>query len=407
MSPLIVCDNLIIATKLRSALAQHGHECPSSRVVTLDAAGEAVRTVSPEPDVVFVVIGDDQGRSEEALRSVRVLTRPRIVAIGSREPSRILGAVRAGADDYLDELSLHEELAASLGRITAAAERTTPTGHVTVVLAGSGGSGRTTLAVNLAVLAAKRHGKSVLLDFDVRTGAAAAMLDVKPRHTLSDLCRSLGKLDRKMFDQSLVVHESGVHLLPSPEPPDVGQEVTADGITRILRLARSAFSRVLVDLNDVHAASSKQLVQQASTILLVSRLDFAAIHNARRTADLLQQVGVPTEKVRFIVSRSGQPNELPIARVEQVLGLKVFEQVPDDPKSINLATNCGRPCVLEDSQTRFSRAVTCIADRLESSDESPARERSSERPSAVPRTAAAPRFSMSGWLKPLLQAPTG
>jgi pilus assembly protein CpaE len=365
MMTLIVSDNQMTATQLRNGLIQHGHHCPVTNVVSMDMAGEALRAMPHPPDLILLVVGSGEERSDEALRALRACRSARLVAIGSRDPGRILRAFREGADDYLDERgNLMEDLSVSLQRVSELTKQTEVSGVVVSVVAGSGGSGRTTIATNLAVLAAGQHKRCGLLDLDLHGGNAAAYLDLTPRHSVADLCRNLTKLDQNMFEQSLAVHESGVHLLPAPDSTDELGDVSVEGITRILRIARSLFPVVFVDLDECNHDGARHVLRQSSLVLLVSRLDIPALENTRRTLDSLERSGVDRTKIRFVVSRCGQPNELPPARVEQVLGLTVFESVPDDPKSVNLSINCGRACVSESPRSRFSLAMSSLAKRI-------------------------------------------
>ena len=62
-----------------------------------------------------------------------------------------------------------------------------------------------------------------------------------------------------------------------------------------------------------------------------------------------------------MVNRYGQPKEVPAAKVEEVLGMKVFHYVPDDPKAVNRANNNGVPVVLEAPRAAVSKSVTKLA----------------------------------------------
>src|SRR5258706_561520 len=77
----------------------------------------------------------------------------------------------------------------------------------------SRGSGSSTLAVNLATALAKDHKSCLLLDLNLGAGDLAALLDLKPTHTLADLCRNSTRMDQAIFERSLVRHSSGILLL--------------------------------------------------------------------------------------------------------------------------------------------------------------------------------------------------
>ena len=105
---------------------------------------------------------------------------------------------------------------AALGRWRADRRSREEAGKVIAVLAPSGGSGSSTLAVNVATVLAKQHKSAVLIDLKLETGDLAALLDLKPTYTLADLCQNVARMDRSLFERSLARHASGVQLLAPP-----------------------------------------------------------------------------------------------------------------------------------------------------------------------------------------------
>ncbi len=72
-------------------------------------------------------------------------------------------------------------------------------------------------------------------------------------------------------------------------------------------------------------------------------------------------MGIDKNRLRLVVNRHGQPKEVPAAKAEAALGVKIFHYVPDDPKSVNRANNNGVPFVLETPSARVSKSVTRLA----------------------------------------------
>ena len=84
-------------------------------------------------------------------------------------------------------------LAAALGRVRRVAGRPAEPARTIAVLAPSGGSGSSTLAVNVATVLAKEHKTALLIDLKLQAGDLAALLDLKPTHTLADLCQNVAR----------------------------------------------------------------------------------------------------------------------------------------------------------------------------------------------------------------------
>ena len=348
---------------VRKVLLREGLDCPVTNVVRVELAPQLL----PRSPVDLIVVGlpEDHEGSLAALDWLEKLPRTngeRVLAIGpAADPKMVLRALRGAVDDYLDQTDLEAELMAALGRWRATLVRQEDSGKVIAVLAPSGGSGSSTLAVNLATVLATHHKTAALIDLKLETGDLAALLDLKPTYTLADLCHNIARMDRTLFEHSLIRHDSGVHLLGAPRHYDDVAWVTPEGVHQALALAKSSFPYVLVDLDHSFRPEQVEVLREADIILLVLRLDFSSLRNARRALEHIERLGIVRDRIRLVVNRYGQPKEVPFSKAEEALGMKIFHYVPDDPTSINRANNNGVPVVLESPRAAVSRSVTKLA----------------------------------------------
>jgi pilus assembly protein CpaE len=186
-------------------------------------------------------------------------------------------------------------------------------------------------------------------------------LDVKPTHTLADLCLNATVMDRTVFERSLTRHQSGVHLLAPPRNLAEIARITPQGVRQALTIARTLYPFVVVDLDDCFHEEQTQALRMADLILLVFRLDFTSLRNTRRIIDHLNQLGIHQERVRIIVNRYGQAKELPSGKAEEALGVKIFHYIPEDPKTVNRANNNGIPAVLDSPKASVSKSLAKLA----------------------------------------------
>jgi pilus assembly protein CpaE len=281
--------------------------------------------------------------------------------VGPASSRLVLRTLRGGADDYVEESDLEAELQAALRRLKEGATGGEAAGRIIAILAPCGGSGSSTLAANVATALAKEHKKVALVDLKLEAGDLATLLDLKPVYTLADLTQNIARMDRILLERTFIRHSSGVHLLGPPRTLADISYVTPQGIDQVLNLARVMFPYVVVDVDHSYSEVQLRAVRQAELILLVLRLEFAALRNARKALDQLDQLGIDRCRVRLVVNRHGQPKEVPAAKAEEALGMKIFHYVPDDPTSVNRANNNGTPFVIEAPSTKVSRSVTRLA----------------------------------------------
>jgi pilus assembly protein CpaE len=315
-----------------------------------------------QAELVVVSLGPDPERGLETMRQLRRTAACFIVMVGPVTDSKlILRALYHGADHYVDQGDLESGIEAALSRLKIKQQAIAPAGRLVAVLATSGGSGASTVAVNLATVLAGENQKCALLDLKTGRGDQAALLDLKPAFNLADLSLNVSRLDRAMFEKMLMPHASGVHLLAAPRTFGEIRVVTTQGVGRALTMARTYFPYVVVDLEDCFHEEQILALRQATTVLLVSRLDFTSLRNARRILEHMSELEIPRTHFRFVINRYGQPNELPVSEAEQALGEKLVDFIPDDSKTINRANNAGIPAVIKAPGTKVAQSFIQLA----------------------------------------------
>jgi pilus assembly protein CpaE len=361
MQVLLAGDHETIVAEVRRVLLREGLECPAKNLLPLAAMVEGLGKI--HPDLLVLVLSPDPDRALSVLSEAKDATRGRVVVVGPNvDPRLVVRALRGGADDYVDEEDIEADLVVALGRLKREfAAQAGDEGRVISILAPSGGSGSSTLAANIAAMLAKEHQSTVLMDLKLESGDLAALLDLKPTHTVADLCQNVARIDRVMFERSLARHSSGVHLLASPLQFTDIPLVTAEGVRKALGMAKLMFPYVVIDLDHSYHSEQVEAIRMSDLILVVLRLDFASLRNARRTLDYLDKLGFPRDRVQLVVNRYGQPKEVPFAKAEEALGLKISHYIPDDPRSINRANNDGVPVVIESPSSKVARSVMKLA----------------------------------------------
>ena len=360
MQAMIMSDHEAIAGRVRQVLLFEGLDCPTAYVSL--KVGAAQLLAKGKPDVVVMVVGPHTEPALELLNELRRVVQAPFLAVGPASSKLVLRALRGGADDYVEESDLEAELLVALKRLKEDGAGREQAGRMIAVLAPCGGSGSSTLASNVAADAlAKEHKEVALVDLKLEAGDLAALLDLKPVHTLADLTQNVARMDRVLLERSLVRHASGVHLLGPPRTLADIAHVTPEGVEQVLNLARVVFPYVVVDVDHAYSEVQVCALRQAEVILLVLRLDFTALRNTRKALDQMEHLGIDGGRVRLVVNRYGQPKEVPAAKAEEALGLTIFHYVPDDPWSVNRANNNGTPFVLETPSAKVSRSVTRLA----------------------------------------------
>lgn len=343
-----------------------GLDCPLDHVASVDSSCEMIRELETDPDVVFVTLSPDVDRAVETIEQIRRRCGLRVCAVGAaKDPHEILRVVRAGPEDYIDQDGdLDAQIGDLISRLKAIDRSQSQHGAVMTIVSPSGGSGCTTLAANLAVAQARTHGQSLICDLDMRSGALAPMFNLKPTHSIVDLCGNLRNLDEQMLERSLLKHDSGVHVLAAPQRYSDVQPITSEAAETIVEIAATVFPCVIADLEDFFHREQFRILQMSDAILLVFRLEFNALRNVRRTIEYLEQNGILKERISLVANEFGRPRELSQQQAEDALQNDIAFFVPYEPKVVLPAVNRGVPVLLDARRSKYSRAIQQISEAV-------------------------------------------
>src|SRR5919202_5734996 len=243
---LVVEDNIQSAELLCEILAAE----PDMEVLGVAMTGQQAvrRTAELNPDVVLMDIHlpDIDGIHATWLIASKNPDSSVIIVTSEARPDYMQRAMVAGAQGYfLKPIQNRADLCNTIRTVRQRAlERRAllpqPTTTVATVVmpphlgrrialfSPKGGQGKTSIAVNLAVmLRALTDKEVVLVDADLRFGDSNVMLDLPFERSIVDLLPHINQLDSDLIDQVLAKHSSGLRLLMRPSRPELAETVTA------------------------------------------------------------------------------------------------------------------------------------------------------------------------------------
>ena len=145
---------------------------------------------------------------------------PKSVLLGVSEGQTedlLIRGVRSGFRDFLAFPFDSEEALAALSRIERAKDARR-LGQVITLFSPKGGSGLTTLTVNLGTLMAWEQDKKVtLIDMDLEFGDVFFFLNLSPSATLVEVATRDDLPIRTALHEALIPHASGVEVLAAPK----------------------------------------------------------------------------------------------------------------------------------------------------------------------------------------------
>lgn len=330
------------------------------------------------PDVVLISLEEPLARPLRMLEALSLTGKAPIIAvssIGDRETLR--KAMRAGSTEYLvrplnpDELAktietVHEANVERRSLIRSGRIGLTAQGEVIAIMSAKGGTGKTTLATNLAVaLATEGKRRVVVADLNLEQGDVPVMLDVAPEFSIMDTLPIIDRLesDAGMIDKFLHKHPSGVELLSGPPDPLRAEVVTREDIKRTIQLLARSFEYVVVDTAPNARETLSTMAEVANMVLLVTTPEIPCLKNTRIMLEMLKSQYRFPEKVKLVVNDAYHTNGTSHNEIAVVLDYPVFWKLPYD-SFVSEAVGSGRPFVQAKTNTKISRNIVELARTL-------------------------------------------
>jgi pilus assembly protein CpaE len=362
---IFVCGSCEGSASLVESLAQ---ESELELIGVSPTAQEAAGVLAGGHLNVVLHATDAQTLPADELAVVREHTRAPIVILASGESSQLLEqALDADVADVLllpqltDNVIFAIRKAAHAGRRLMGSVAPVSHGRIVTVFSPKGGTGKTSIATNLATALAKHENKrALLLDLDLQFGDAAIMLGLEPEKTIYDLVSAPGELDPEKLAGYTTRHVSGLDILPAPLRPEDAELVTEAKIGRLLEVARTSYDVIIVDTSPFFHGPMLATLDQTDELLLVCSLDVPTIKNVRLSLQTLELLSFPMKKVHVVLNRANSKVGMKEGEVETALERKVRYQVPSD-RAVPLSINRGTPVVLADPGADFSIAMRDVA----------------------------------------------
>lgn len=344
------------------------------------------------PDVVLMDINmpDMDGiAATEAIHQKMPFVQVIILSVQG-DPNYMRRAMLAGARDFLTKPPMGDELTSAIRRagemafqeraksahIPAASapglqmpvpQMTISQGKVITVYSPKGGTGRTTVAVNLAIALHNEETRTVIVDGNLQFGDVAVFLNEQGKNSIVDIAPRVDELDPDIVDGIMVRHAaSGVHVLAAPVRPEQAESVTGEQFSKLLNYLRQMYAYIIVDtpslLNDVTLAA----IDTSEIIVLLTTQDIPTIKNVRLFLDVLNSLGIQRDRILFAMNRYDKRIAITPEKIGENLKQPIVAVIPLDERTVIPAVNRGVPFMVDNKTQPVSRSILALAESLRS-----------------------------------------
>jgi pilus assembly protein CpaE len=230
-------------------------------------------------------------------------------------------------------------------------------GALIAVAGAKGGVGCTTVAMHLALTAARSSpGRPVcLVDFDLQKGDLRAYMDTPYRRSVVDLVEVADEISVRHLQETLYTHRDGVRLLLAPDEGERAEEVNSMVARNVLGAVRSRHALTVVDLGANVSEASAIGAEMASKVLIVATPDVVALRGVRRLRELWRRLQVrdDDQETLVLLNQASRKREVQPDLARKVVGGRLAETtIPADFAAFEASVNTGSPSRLEDGKLR-------------------------------------------------------
>src|ERR1700757_1353625 len=352
-----------------TSVARTVHSAQSYPAMTGDPVIPRIQGMNP--DVVLVDVPQDA--PTPALQSIELLHQElaecAVFAVGSMsQPQLIVSAMRSGAREYIERPTTTTDLLEAFVRLSTThrkLKRDGPRGRVFTVVNAKGGSGATTVAVNLALALQAAHGNVALVDL-APLGHATLHLNMKAPFTVADAIRNLHRMDSSLLESFMTRDPGGLQLLAGANTPIPTEPSTAE-FARLFEMLATHFRYIVVDASSRLDSATRLVGNLSETVLLVAHADVASLWSAARIVQFLGETN-GREHVKLVLNRFRKIPGFHESDAETASGASLLWRIPNQSFAVSAAIDRGVP-LMQQNHTEIARAFNGLAAALTQNDD--------------------------------------
>jgi pilus assembly protein CpaE len=353
---LVGCDERFLPDMRREAL---NHSATiDAEFGDLPSAIKGLESTKDKSCLFIVHVGSDLELAQLKRFSSAFVGRPIIALVdANKDPAMVVKVMRAGALQVVPLPFQRADFGAALDCV-AVQFGLAPGRAKTIAVAGAtGGSGTTTIALNLAYeLACAKHVKCILMELSLRMGVLANHLDVQPRYTTSDLLFD-DNVDSFVVNQALTQIAEHFSILPGPYQSIEPAIIKPDDVLTLIELTSHLAEVVVLDVPCTFDELYFKSLAAADNVVLVTQQKVSSIRGVQMVCEAL-----PDLRPLVVVNRyEPKLHGFSADRLRALLRCPGLVTVANDPV-VGIAVDHGRPLRLQASR---SHALADIGNLME------------------------------------------
>jgi pilus assembly protein CpaE len=235
--------------------------------------------------------------------------------------------------------------------------------RVISVCSPKGGIGRTTTVVNLAASFAKQGKKVGVLDANLQFGDLAMHFDLKPNATIYEWVKEEYERHSYSLDKYLVVHDTGVSVLPAPLRPEFFEMITDTHMEKLIEEMRMRFDILLIDTPSYLSEIHLKCLERSDECLVLVTGELPVLKRVKLYIEALESFQLK-EKIKVVRTKTIKKKQLDQKKVERILDVSIYASLPTYESTISQSIDLGIPIVVSQPRVSISKSYFSLTKTL-------------------------------------------
>lgn len=294
--------------------------------------------------IVILDISEKDSELQNLSENLRLYTPKIIITSTNYSTNTIVRALRMGAKEFLPKPLLKDDLLRAMNFIAVqTSDEIISESKVISVYSNKGGIGKTTIATNLAIELAKvTKEKVALIDLNLQLGDVSTFLNLNPSFDVNYVINKLiDKNNEDLLKSFEKYKKNSLYILSDPTYIEHSKSITPQQIYTLFSKLRKIFPYIIVDMSSGIDANTLKVLDCSDWILFTTIVNIPAIRNCQRCLNLFNSRRYSKGKVKIIINRYMDNDEIKIEDIENALGEKIYWKIPNNYFTIMEAINKG------------------------------------------------------------------
>lgn len=299
--------------------------------------------------IAVIDISDNELKAIEVISELNKVNKSaKIVAISNKTSTEtIIKTMRAGAKEFITKPITKTQFSDTVRELSNSPQTNSGDNSCKIIstFSNKGGIGKTSIAVNLAVeIAEMTKEKTALLDLNLQLGDVSTFLDLTPSFDVCYVVNNLANIDNTNITNALTRYKNtSLYVIADPINIEQSKEITAEQIKALIFELKKTFSYIIIDVGTNIDAKTTTALDMSDVILLTAIVNLPAVRNIQRCMNLFKKLNYPQEKIKLVLNRYMENEEIKTSDIEEAVHGKVFWKIPNNYLTMMSAINKGVP----------------------------------------------------------------